>query len=85
MLRSLLSTTSADRVLSSANVKQVGLVVTMAQLQLVESTSCLSPGAWRDLEPLANLLVILGSIGGRVRGDCLGGVAAQSLLPLHGG
>ena len=85
MLRGLLGTTAAEGVLSSANVEQVGLVVSMAQLQLIESTGCLSSSAWGNSKPLTNLLVVLGSISGRIGGDCLGGVAAQSLLPLHGG
>ena len=44
----------------------------------------LSPGPWGHTEPFADLPAVLGSIGGRVEGDCMEGVAAESLLPLQG-
>ena len=50
MLWGLLGSTAAIGVVSSANVEQVGLVVSMAQLELIESTGCLSPGAWGNPE-----------------------------------
>ncbi|KAF2625213.1 hypothetical protein BU25DRAFT_474295 [Macroventuria anomochaeta] len=57
---------SAGWVVSLANPEQVGFVVSMAKLQLIEGTGSLSPGPRGNPQSLANPPAVLGSIGGRI-------------------